>query len=89
MENQRNMEEFEKHLDKVMEESKNLGRGLKVGKVFSIPVADNFAFYEVKRIGKNTVNIVNRADLSLDGYRDLILLDGGTFSKSIIERLCI
>lgn len=82
------MDAFQKMMEKIsaaMERSKALGPGIKVGKVFKMPVADGYAVYEVVKVNKTTVKVA--AMETPDGYCDRILGYGGSFQKSIIEPL--
>ena len=83
------MKEQQRKTDAAVEESKKLPKGICVGKLFTVPVADGCAFYEVMSIGKLMVNIIWRPDLHPDQYRDLVLGDGGKFPKVTIERIIL
>ena len=81
------MKKFNDHFTEEMKKSKTLPKGLTLGKIFSIPVADNYAYYEVVRVNKRTVKIKCRKDLSPDGYMDMILGMGGSFDKKRIKTI--
>lgn len=74
-------------IDEEFEKSQKLPKGLVIGKLFQIPVADGKAVYQVETINKRTVKVKWRKDLSLDGYSDLMLGSGGTVPKVTIESL--
>lgn len=78
-------EKFEKHFKAAIEKSIALGTDLVVGKIFSIGVADGYAYYEVVRVNKKTVRIKWRKDLCLDEYCYYGWGGGGTFDKELIE----
>ena len=87
--------EWKKWFDKQMAFSNSLPKGIQVGKIFTIGVADGpvspltitFAYYEIVKINKTTIRIKNRKGLCPDGYMDRVLGHGGSFPKHIIERL--
>lgn len=82
-------EEWQKNFDKEIAKAAQLPPGLCAGKLFSIPVADGEAYYEVVKVFKKTVRIKWRQDLSLDDYRDWMLEDGGSFPRNKIEPLVV
>jgi hypothetical protein len=60
--------------------------GLVPGKMFSLPVADGHASYVVTKVSKTRCTIEWRG-FCIDRYTDHILGWGGSFQRSIIERL--
>lgn len=68
-----------------MGKSKALPKGLQVGKIFSIGVADGFAYYEVSKIFKTRVHLIWRKDLCPDNYSDHHFRDGGSFDRWEVE----
>jgi hypothetical protein len=82
------MEKFDKHFSAEMVKSKAL-KGLQIGKIFSVGVADGYAYYEIVKINKRTVQLRWRKDLCLDEYMDRILGEGGSFSRNIIESIIV
>jgi len=75
----------DKWFDEQMAVSNSLPDGLQVGKIFTMSVADGYAYYEVVKINKTTVRIKWRKELCPDHYSDMILGHGGSFQKRIIE----
>ena len=78
-----------KHFNREMAKSEALPKGLQVGKIFQIHVADGYAFYEIVRINKKTVRIKWRRDLCLDEYQYYGWGEGCSVDKSLIEPLII
>jgi len=68
-----------------IEKAKGLGEGLVKGKIFSMPVADGSAYYEVTKVLKTRVHIKCRMDLCPDHYTDYFLGGGGSFPRHMIE----
>lgn len=60
--------------------------GLKVGKLFSMPVADGKVWYVVTKVNKKTVKIEWR-NFGYDMYFDRVFGIGGSFNKDLIEKL--
>lgn len=79
--------EEEKRLQQALKKNRELGDGLKIGKIFRVRVADGYSFYEITDIKKDTVKIKWRKDLCIDNYMDSVLYNGGYFPKNSIERL--
>lgn len=75
------------NLDYAIRRNKQLGKGLVVGKVFYLTVADGRAYYEVTKIGPRSTTIRFREDIAVDDYMDMVLGDGGSFPTSRIEHL--
>jgi hypothetical protein len=61
-----------------------LPAGLFVGKLFSMPRGDGYAWYVVTKVNKKTVVIAWRG-YSLDRWVDPLLGYGGKFDRSLIE----
>jgi hypothetical protein len=78
-------EEYNKIFKEAMDKSRALGKGIQVGKIFGISVADGKAWYEIVKIGKKTVKVKWRKDLTLDGYKDWNLGEGGTVKISVVS----
>jgi hypothetical protein len=74
----------EKYIE-AMERSDKAGKGLAVGKMFSVCVADGRAYYVVIKVNKKTCR-VEWQGFGLDRYVDQVLGYGGTFPKHVIER---
>jgi len=81
------LKEFEARFDEAMKESDRLPDGVHEGKILSILVADAYAYYEITTVNKKSVRIVLRKDLSLDGYKDAVLRDGGSFDIGRIRAI--
>ena len=79
-------EKFDKHFNAEMAKSTALGPGLVLGKIFSIGVADGYAYYEVVRVNKKTVRIKWRKDLCLDDYQYFGWGEGGLVDIGLIEQ---
>ena len=62
-------EKWNKHFEAEIAKSAALPKGVVVGKVFGIGVADGYAYYEVVRVNKKTVRIKWREDITLDSYQ--------------------
>jgi hypothetical protein len=82
-------EKWEKHFDEEMEKQKDLPKGMVKGKIFKINVADGYAYYEIVRVNKKSVNIKWRKDLCLDEYQYYAWGAGGTFERDLIEHLIV
>jgi hypothetical protein len=67
------------------EACKSLGPGIKVGKLFSIPVADGYATYVVTKLNKKTADIEWRGYCP-DRYRCRVFGYGGRFDRGMIEQ---
>ena len=80
-------EEFDKRFKEEMAKSDALPKGLVPGKIFSISVADGYAYYEVVKVNKRTVRIKWRKDLCPDEYCYYGWGAGGSFPISLIEPL--
>jgi hypothetical protein len=61
-----------------------LPAGLFVGKLFSIPRGDGYAWYVVTKVNKKTV-VIDWRGYSLDRWFDPLLGYGGKFDRSLIE----
>lgn len=72
-----------------MKKSKELGEGLVIGKIFALPIADGYSYYEVTKIYKIKVHIRCRLDICPDKWMDRILGEGGSFSRHMIEPIII
>ena len=72
-------------IDAAFKQSMALPEGLCPGKLFRCQVADGYSVYQVLKVNKKTVQIVWRKDLTIDGWTDNILGEGGTFPLSPIE----
>ena len=85
-----NCDEYHTHVQneykKAAMVSKALGPGLKLGKLFSIGVADGAAWYVVTAITKKSCTIEWRG-YDFDRYQDQILRWGGKFPRNCIEPL--
>lgn len=79
----------EEHFNKEWAKSKALPEGLQVGKLFRLPHADGYAFYEVVKINKTTVRVKWRPDLCPDKWMDNILGEGGSFPIRTIEPIIL
>ena len=79
--------EYDRRFKEARNKSDALPDGFQVGKIIETPVADNYAYYEITKVNKNTVRLKWREDLSLDGYMDGILFTGGKIDKNRIEHL--
>lgn len=66
--------------------SNSLPEGIRVGKLFSVGVADGSAWYVVTKVGKTTAKIEWRG-FCPDRYTDQVLGLGGTFPLSVLKRL--
>ena len=82
-----NIEEQVKLIDAAFAKSAKLPEGLQLNKLFRVPAADGYAVYEITGIGRSTVKIKWREDLCPDGYVDMVLDEGGTFSMKPILRI--
>ena len=82
--------DFDAHVrqewEKVKAQSKAAGKGLKPGKLLSIPVADGEAYYVVTKVSKNAVTLEWRC-FNDDGYRDIHFGFGGNFPKQMVENI--
>jgi len=81
------LKEFETRFEEAMAKSDALGDGIHEGKIFSVQVADGYSYYQVVRVNKKTVRVIWRKDLSLDGYKDAVLQDGGSFEIGRIRAI--
>ena len=81
--------EFNKYFDQEMGKSKALPKGLQIGKIFSISVADGYAYYEISKIFKTRVHLKWRRDLCPDHYSDHHFGHGGSFDRQDVERYVI
>ena len=77
--------EFDKFFQDEMDKSKALPKGLQVGKIFSIGVADGSAYYEITKIFKARVHLKWRRELCPDHYMDHHFCQGGSFEKWDVE----
>lgn len=77
----------EDELEKAQRLSDSLGAGIRVGKLFSLGVADGSAWYVVTKVNKTTVKIEWRG-FCPDHYHDQVLGGGGSFPRRMIEPLC-
>ena len=66
--------------------SQALPKGLHVGKLFRMGVADGYACYVVTKVNKTMAEVEWRG-YAPDKYYDQVLGGGGTFPKKIISRL--
>ena len=73
--------------EKLRQHNEKLGKGIVVGKIFQIPVADGHAFYKVVKIFKKVVKVkwVKNNYLNPDQYVDLVLGYEGTIKRPILE----
>ena len=84
------MAEFRKQQEDIkqaFEASKNLPEGLQIGKLFSLPVADGAAVYEIVKINQSTVKVKWRKDLTIDEWQDRVLGAGCSVKRATIERI--
>ena len=72
--------------DEAYKRSEALGEGLRVGKVFHLPVADGSAHYEVVAVKPRTVTVEWRG-FCADRWTDHWLGWGGSFSKAKIAEI--
>jgi hypothetical protein len=79
-------EESERKVRTALERNRALGSGLRVGKCFEVEAADGAAWYELTRIGANSVEVEWR-DYGRDRCMDEMFGAGGEFSRPLIERL--
>jgi len=79
------LKEYEARFEAAMAKSDALPDGLHVGKIVSTRVADGHAYYQIVKVNKKSVRVIWRRDLALDGWKDAVLQDGGSFEKSRIE----
>ena len=77
--------EYNAYFEAELAKNRALPEGLRVGKLFSIVVADGNSYYEVIKVNKTTVRIKNRIDLCPDEYLAPFLGYGGSFPKHMIE----
>ena len=66
---------------------KKAGAGLKVGRMFVLPVGDGGAYYVVTKVGKTNC-IVGWRGFSPDRWVDRMLGYGGSFPRRMIEPEC-
>ena len=71
-----------------MKKSKESGEGL-IGKVFELPIADGYSYYEVTKVYKTKVHIKCRLDLCPDKWMDRMLGEGGSFPRNMIEPIIL
>ena len=71
-------EQFDTFLDEAMAQSDALGDGVKVGKIFSVSVADGSAYYMVTKVNKLTARVKWIRALSIDEYQDWNLGKSGS-----------
>jgi len=81
------LKDYDKYFKAEMAKSNALGKGVKVGKIFSLPVADNYAYYKIVKVNKKTVKVEWMEKMSPDGYQYFLLGEGGTIQLSKIECL--
>lgn len=72
--------------EQALERSRQVGKGLKPGKLFQIGVADGLAWYVVTKVNRKTVHVEWRS-FQGDRYFDHWLAYGGIFVKDRIEPL--
>lgn len=70
-------------------EIKKSREGPVIGKIFSMSVADGYAYYEIIKMFKTKIHIKCRMDLCPDHYTAYPFGDGGSFSRSMVEPLII
>ncbi len=87
------MDEFEKKFakqtkiwQKALKKNKELGKGLKVGKVFRTQVADGYAVYEIVKIADPISKVKYRSDIEED-YRSLAVDGEGNILTSQLKKI--
>ena len=86
---ERKLKEEENRHKKAIENNERLGKGLKVGKVFRVLVADSYAIYEIKRVGKLVSKVIRRTDIGDEYYAECVDSDGNILTsilKKIVDR---
>jgi hypothetical protein len=79
-------EESRRKVRRAAERNRVLGSGLVVGKSFKVETADGDAWYELTRIGADSVELEWR-DYGRDLCMDEMFRAGGEFPRPLIERL--
>lgn len=82
-------DEYTQYVDDEYQKSQVLSdslKGLAVGKLFAVGVADGSAFYIVTGVGKGPNCKIEWRSFQGDRYHDQVLGLGGSFSKTIIKR---
>lgn len=60
--------------------------GFRKGKILPMPVGDSFAYYEIVKVKRHTVDLQWRNDLQVEpDYNDNILQAGGIFRKKDLK----
>lgn len=84
-------DEYDKYVDAELKKAQRLsdsvGNGVRVGKLFSVGVADGAAWYVVTKVTERNATVSWRS-FCPDHYKDQVLGCGGTFPKRVIESLC-
>ena len=78
--------ECESKVRAALERNHVLGSGLKVGKAFRVQTVEGSPWYEVTCVGSTSAEVEWR-DYGLDRYMDEMLVGGGVFPVSLVERL--
>jgi hypothetical protein len=79
------LKDYQNLIETEMAKSDALGPGVKIGRIFSIAVADGSAYYKVVKVNKRTARVKWIEELALDGYRDMILGYEGSIQLSRLE----